>query len=168
MSLAPLLEMPVVLILHVLAALVALILGPVALYRPRRDRVHKRIGYAWVTAMATVAVSSFWLDAQILPLVAGFGPIHVLSVVTLVSLGWALRAIRRRHVQVHQQIMRQLYWWAIGVTGLLTLLPGRDLNRMLFADRQQAALIFMAIGFLFIVGITIRDARRTRHRNRLA
>jgi len=53
--------------LHVCAALLALCLGPFALFRTRRDRWHKIAGYVWVLAMIVAAVSSLALTATLVP-----------------------------------------------------------------------------------------------------
>jgi uncharacterized membrane protein len=44
----------VLLVSHVVAALYALAIGPVQILRPRRDRVHRTMGYLWVSAMSYV------------------------------------------------------------------------------------------------------------------
>ena len=50
MTFDPILNAPVYLQLHAATALIALCLGPVALYRKRRNIWHKAIGYVWMDA----------------------------------------------------------------------------------------------------------------------
>ena len=66
------------------AALVAHFLGPFALDRARRDRLHKVLGYTWVLAMAITALSSFFIHS--FPVIGPFSPIHLLALFALWSL----------------------------------------------------------------------------------
>lgn len=151
-STEPLTGLPVELQLHMIAALVAVALGPVAIYRRRRDIWHKAAGYGWVIAMLTTAASSFWLHAQVLPIGFGFGPIHVLSVWVFYVLYRAVQAARRGQIARHQAQMRSLYWTGLMVAGLFTLMPYRVLNRVLFPGEPEtgvwvigAALVAIAL-----------------------
>lgn len=132
--------------LHLVTACAALILGPVAIYRRRRDLLHRVLGYFWVTAMAVLALSSFWLEAAILPIAAGFGAIHLLSVWVLVQLVAGIRDAKARRIAAHRARFSALYWQGLTVAGTLTLLPGRTLNDALFAARPELGL--WAVGFL--------------------
>lgn len=138
MTLAALSDLPLALHLHLWPALAALGLGPVALYRRRRDIWHKAAGYLWVCAMAVVAAGSFWLEAAVLPLAFGFGVIHALSAFVLYGLWRGVAAARAGNRAGHAGWMRALYGQALIVAGLLTLLPGRTLNELLFPDRPIA------------------------------
>ena len=151
MSLSPFLSAPVLLQLHALAALLALGLGPVALYRRRRDNWHRAAGRIWVAAMATAALSGLFIPSTVLPIAFGLGPIHLLSVLALVSLWRGVAAIRRGDVARHQAFMRSLYWNAIGLAGLFTLLPGRLMNEVLFPDAPTLGLWVVASGGLALV-----------------
>jgi uncharacterized membrane protein len=134
-------DLPLAVQLHLWPALVALLLGPVALYRRRRDIWHKVAGYAWVGAMALVAVSAFWIEAGLFPIALGFGPIHALSLLVLFGLWRGVSAARAGDVASHSGWMRGLYWQALIVAGSLTLLPGRMLNGLLFPERPTAGLV---------------------------
>jgi uncharacterized membrane protein len=160
MSLDPILSAPFEVQLHVAAALIALIIGPVALYRTRRDRVHKGLGYLWVTAMGVLAVSGLFIEAVVLPLVGPFGPIHLFSIWALISLWQAMTAIFRRDVARHQAVMRALYWQAIGITGILTLLPGRRLNAVLFGEAEMVGLWVIAAVALGVLADQVRRRMR--------
>ncbi|MEL7262317.1 MAG: hypothetical protein AAGK69_13125, partial [Pseudomonadota bacterium] len=50
MHLEPLLNASLPIQIHVALALMALMLGPVVLWRNRRDRVHRVLGYVWAEA----------------------------------------------------------------------------------------------------------------------
>ncbi|MEJ6391265.1 DUF2306 domain-containing protein [Gymnodinialimonas ulvae] len=160
MTLDPILSAPFEVQLHVAAALLALALGPLALYRTRRDRVHKCLGYVWVTAMGVLAVSGLFIEAVVLPLVGRFGPIHLFSIWALVSLWQAMAAIFRRDVARHQAVMRALYWQAIGITGLLALLPGRRMNAVLFGEAEWVGLWGIAVVALGVLADQVRRRMR--------
>ena len=81
---------------HMSLALTAVTIGPVALWSrlgTTRPRLHRGMGYAWVTCMAGAAFSSILIRDYGLPNWAGYTPIHLLVPVTFFSLYKGLRAI---------------------------------------------------------------------------
>jgi uncharacterized membrane protein len=76
--------------------------------------------------MATVAGISFAIQRP-----EGYSWIHGLSVFTLVSLMTGVLAARTHRVKAHRINMIALYFGALVVTGLFTLLPGRLIGRAL-------------------------------------
>lgn len=161
MTLDPLLFAPPAVQLHVAAAIVALIVGPVALYRRRRDRWHRRVGTAWVTAMAVLAVSGLFIKSDVLPLVGPFGPIHLLSLAVIVGLWRGIVHIRAGRIAAHRATMRDLYWQAMGIAGLLTLIPGRRINRVLFPDAPELGWAVIAAVLVLAGFAWARGRRRT-------
>ena len=91
-------------------------------------------GYFWVTNVAIAALSSFFITG--LGIIGPFSPIHGLSVFALWGLCSGLRQARAGRVTAHRAAMASIYWWAIGLAGLLTLLPGRRINHVLFGENQ--------------------------------
>jgi uncharacterized membrane protein len=89
---------------HATAAATSLLLGGYQLgRRVKGDQIHRRLGWIWVAAMTFVATSSF----AIRELRHGqLSLLHVLSVVTLVSLILAIVQIRRGNVVGHRAAMR--------------------------------------------------------------
>ncbi len=134
--LAPLLAAAPLVQAHVATAMIALVLAPVILLRRKGGAAHRWLGRLWVLAMAATALSSFCV--QDIRLWGAWSPIHLLSVLTLVSLAAGLRAAVRRDIALHRKIMENLAFWALCVTGLFTLLPGRTLNAVLFGDDSWA------------------------------
>ncbi|WP_407495354.1 DUF2306 domain-containing protein [Pseudooceanicola sp. MF1-13] len=120
--------------IHVAAALLSVVLLPLTLFRRRRDRVHKITGYVWVTAMLVTAVSSFWING--IRMVGPFSPIHLLSVLVIFNVIWALVEVRRSNIARHELILKATAFWSLGVAGLFTLLPGRMMGEMVFGDAQ--------------------------------
>ena len=130
MTLLPFLSAPLPVQVHIIAAVLALILGPIALYRRRRDRTHKVVGYVWVTAMAVLAVGSFLIPSHFTPI--GIGPLHGFAILTLWSLWARIKAAIARDIGRHEAILRSLYSNGLIIAGAFTFLPGRTLNQMLF------------------------------------
>ncbi|MFK7878498.1 MAG: DUF2306 domain-containing protein [Roseobacter sp.] len=93
---------------------------------------HRWIGYLWVTLMGLVALSSFWI--QDIRQLGPFSFIHILSVVVLVNLYFAIRAARRGDVASHRSSMRWLFFAALVGAGVFTLLPGRAMHLVLFGS----------------------------------
>ena len=111
--------------IHVAAALTALAIGVVLLAGVKGDRLHRTLGWLWVLAMATTAVSSFFIH-QINPGgPAGLSLIHLLSGWTVVGLPMAVYAARRHRVADHRRAMTGMFVGGLIVAGLLTFLPGR-------------------------------------------
>jgi uncharacterized membrane protein len=118
---------------HLAAALAVLGLTGLQLALPKGTTRHRIAGYAWVSLMAVVALSSFAIPTFLAPHLGGFpfGPIHVLSVLMLAGLAVMLAAARRGDVAAHRRVAIRLSIIFV-VTGAATLAPGRLLNRMLF------------------------------------
>jgi len=108
--------------LHIGAAFAALAIGTIILFRPKGRGLHKILGWSWVVAMATTAVSSLFMtglngDAMSL--------VHLLSGWTIVALPMGIFAIRNRKVDSHRRTMTGLFVGGLLVAGGLTFLPGR-------------------------------------------
>ncbi len=145
MSLAPLIEAPLVIQLHVACAVPALVIGPFALFRTRRDRIHKVLGRVWIVAMLGLALTGLTIPSEIAVL-WHLGPIHLLSFFTIYGVIEGFSHIRRGNIASHQAAMRNLWFGALGLGGLLTLLPGRVLNRMVFGAYEQLAWVVIVLG----------------------
>ena len=115
---------------HALIALGAFGLGIVQLVRRKGDRAHRALGWVWVAAMGFVAASGFFIHT--IRLVGPFSPIHILSVVALVSLWLGVKAAREGNIRRHKGYMLSLFALALVVTGGFTLLPGRAMHGVLF------------------------------------
>lgn len=157
MTLVPLYTADPIVQFHVVCALFALVLGPVALYRRRRDRVHKLLGYSWVCAIASVALSSFGIHS--FAVIGPFSPIHALSLFTLWSLYEGLRLILSGRVIGHRIVMRNLYWYGLCVAGLFNFLPGRTMNKVLLGGQDGLGYVVTGIGLGLILLAVLRGRR---------
>ena len=131
-------QMTPVIAIHMSAALTALAIGPIALWARQsavqRPRLHRAFGYAWVTCMLGAAFSGVFIRDFRLPNIAGYTPIHMLIVLTLVSLWTAFRAIARGNLKAHRITMQWLYVGACLIAGGFTLLPSRYLGKLLWHE----------------------------------
>jgi uncharacterized membrane protein len=115
--------------LHVYAALTALAIGTVILFRPKGRGLHKTLGWSWVIAMGTTAASSLF----IMEVNRGFFSfIHLLSGWTIIALPMAIFAIRSRKVEIHRRTMTGMFVGGLVVAGLLSFIPGRIMFEMFF------------------------------------
>jgi uncharacterized membrane protein len=120
---------PWVIQLHIAAALTALLLGTVQLVGIKGTGLHRLIGWSWVVAMFTVAVSSLFIR-QINP--GSFSLIHLLSGWTLIALPMALFAVRRGRIASHARGMTWTFIGGLIVAGAFTFLPGRLMWEVFF------------------------------------
>lgn len=148
MTLAPLLDAPLIIQIHVLAAVPALILGPLALWRRRRDGLHRAIGRAFVAAVAALAITGLLIPSEALAVIGPFGPIHVLSLVVLWGLWQGVAHARAGRIAAHRAEMRWICLGVLTLTVALALTPGRRLNALLL----EGSTLFgsVAIAALFV------------------
>ena len=126
MSLAPLLDAAPAIQLHAFAAMTAFALGVVQLSAPKGTLPHRTIGWVWVGLMAVVSVSSFWIYQ--LRLWGPWSPIHLIAIFTLVTLPLAVWAAHRHAVERHRRAMTGLFFGALVIAGIFTLVPGRIMH----------------------------------------
>lgn len=120
---------PLVIRVHVAAAVTALLLGTVQLIGIKGTGVHRVMGWSWVLAMLTVAISSFFIR-QINP--GNFSWIHLLSGWTVIALPMAVVAIRRGNVRNHARGMAATFVGGLIIAGAFTFIPGRLMWEMFF------------------------------------
>jgi len=130
MSLTPLLEAAPAIPLHAFAAMAAFVLGLVQFAAPKGTLPHRTFGWIWVGLMVVVAASSFWIHG--IRMVGPFGPIHLLSIFTLVVLPLAVWRAHTHRVADHRRMMIFIFAGALVVAGLFTLVPGRIMHRVIF------------------------------------
>ncbi|WP_312261331.1 DUF2306 domain-containing protein [Limnohabitans sp.] len=124
--------------IHMSAAITAVLLGPVALWarlgRTTRPRLHRALGYAWVTCMITAALSAIFIRDFQLPNAMGYTPIHLLIPLTFFSLYRAFAYLLQGNIQGHRKTMQWLYVSACLVAGAFTLVPGRYLGNLIWSN----------------------------------
>src|SRR5438552_18588929 len=131
MTLAPLFDAPFVIQIHALAAITAFAVGLVQLAAPKGTIPHRLIGWSWVMLMLTVAVSSFFIHE--LRFWGPWSPIHLLSILVLVTLPLAVLHARRHNIARHRTAMLMLFTGALVIAGGFTFLPGRIMHAVVFS-----------------------------------
>lgn len=131
-SLAPLTAAQQPIPWHAYAAFGAIALGTVQLIGPKGTIPHRALGFLWAGLMLFVAGSSLWIHE--LREWGSWSWIHLLSLLTLVSVPLAVWQAHRHRVAEHRRMMILLYSLALVVTGLFTLLPGRIMHAVFFGN----------------------------------
>ena len=113
--------------IHLLTVVPALFLGAYVIFARKGDALHKMLGKIWAALMLITAIDSFWIR----DITGHIGPIHIFSVVTLISLPLAIYQIRRGNIEGHRRAMRGTF---IGLcaAGRFALTPGRMLGHLIF------------------------------------
>ena len=107
MTLAPLVAASPAIKIHLAVALAAFGLGLVQFAAPKGTFSHRTLGYAWSALMLVTAGGSFWIHA--IDQWRGYSLIHVLSVITLVSVPFAIWQARHHRVGSHKRVMILLF-----------------------------------------------------------
>ncbi|MBC6438197.1 MAG: DUF2306 domain-containing protein [Rhodobacteraceae bacterium] len=162
MTLSPILEAPFIVQFHVLVALPALLIGPFALFRPRRDKLHWQLGSVWLICITALAVSGLMIESEI-PILWHFGPIHLLSIFALRGVVEGLWRIRRGQITKHRQAMRELWFGAMGSAGLFTLLPGRMMNEMVFGAPSDTGWLIIGLGVIALALLAWQTRNQLPH-----
>ena len=115
---------------HAMAAMLAIVIGAIQFSMKKGGIKHKALGYIWVSLMLFVSISSFFIHE--IKLWGHYSPIHLLSIWTIFSVGLAIYFVRVGNIKRHRQVMIALYGFALILTGLFTLLPGRAMNQVVF------------------------------------
>ena len=116
--------------LHAVAALMAMLLGGVQLYLSKGTPLHKLIGRIWIGLMAVVSLSSFFIYE--LKIWGYYRLIHLLSIWVLISLIGGIYFAKIGKIEWHKWTMTLIYFLALILTGIFTLLPERIMNKVPF------------------------------------
>ena len=115
MTLAPLANASLMIQIHTALALGAVVLTIAIFNLKKGSSYHRVMGWTWVIMMATVALSSFWINT--IKLVGPFSPIHLLSLFVLWNLYRAVTAARSHRVADHKRTMQGLAFGALLIAG---------------------------------------------------
>lgn len=122
-------EIPGNVIAHLATILIATALTPVMMLRRRGDRLHRTLGYIWLTAMVLTAAVSF--DIRIIG-DGNFSLIHILSAWTLIQLPLILIRARQHDWKRHRAAVRGMVLGALLIAGFFTFPFNRMLGAWLF------------------------------------
>jgi uncharacterized membrane protein len=122
-------EFTPVILIHLGAALTALVLGIGVFLRRKSGFAHRMLGRAWVVLMLVTAISTYWIRSN-----GSFSWIHGLSIFSLAALAWAVYFAVSGNIRRHQKVMQGLFFGALVVAGAFTLLPQRLLGHALWSS----------------------------------
>lgn len=122
-------QVPGIVWAHLATVLIALVLTPWMLLRPRGTKIHRLLGKIWVTAMVATAALSL-LVKTINP--GHFSVIHILSIFTLIMAPRVWLTAHAHQVARHRATVRGLVTGALLIAGFFTLPPFRLLGGWLF------------------------------------
>ncbi|MBM6401053.1 DUF2306 domain-containing protein [Phycicoccus sonneratiae] len=144
---------------HVVAALVSVSLGVVQLVRRKGDARHRLLGRVWVVLMLWTAFSSFWIRHL---RDGAFSWLHILSLVTLVTVSLGVWRIRSGDVQGHRGNMVGS-WLGSAIAMVFALaVPSRMLPTFAVDEPLGAALALACVAATVVVLVLVGDrlARR--------
>jgi uncharacterized membrane protein len=108
--------------LHLAAVTIALAIGIVLLMGVKGARMHRALGWIWVLAMMTGAVSSLFIRTVNH---GAFSFIHLFSGWTIVMLPMGVAFARRHDARRHARTMTGLFTGGLILAGLFAFIPGR-------------------------------------------
>ena len=120
---------PMVIRLHVAAAVSAFVIGCILLAGVKGTTLHKALGWTWVAAMMVTALSSFFIKV-VNP--GHWSLIHVLSGWVAIGVPMGIAAIRRGNVRAHRRMMTGQFIGGLLIAGVFTLAPGRLMFQVFF------------------------------------
>jgi len=120
---------PIQIQIHVAAVSVALAIGIVLMLGLKGNTVHRTLGWIWVVAMATAAISSLFIHRAN---AGGFSFLHLFAGWTLVALPMGVFAARKHNVRLHGRTMTGLFVGGLLVAGAFAFMPGRLMWQIVF------------------------------------
>lgn len=112
----------VAVLVHIATVIPAIPLGLYVLVARKGGARHKTLGRLWLALMVTTAAASLFIRHMN---GGGFGPIHLLSLLTLIGAVRVIDTARRRDLAKHRQTVVALFTGALIVAGVFTFVPGR-------------------------------------------
>lgn len=146
---------------HAFAALASLLLGGWQLFFSAKGSVaHRFVGWVWVVALYYVAVTSFWIQ-EINP--GHFSPLHILSIVTIVTVPLGLVSAMRGNIAAHRGSMTGNWIGLCFAFVFAVVIPQRHIPQFVMTDPVGAlgaaiAVVVTSIA-LVRVGIACQTAK---------
>ena len=113
-------------LVHLSAALLAMITGAIVLLNTKGGSLHKRVGYAYVVSMLLLNLTAF----LIYHLFGKFGPFHWLAALSLICLTGGMIPVLLRH-RINKWIYWHYYFMNWSVVGLYAAFWAETLTRTL-------------------------------------
>lgn len=143
MTLAPLLDAPLAIQIHVATVVPAAVLGAWMFLARKGTPLHRRLGRVWLALMVVSALSSFFIHS--IDLFYGFSPIHLISAYVVYGAFSAYRSARLRRIASHRRQVIGLYLGGIVGAGAFTLMPGRIMHDVVWSSAPGAGSVGQAL-----------------------
>jgi uncharacterized membrane protein len=136
---------------HLAAALLALVSGAVVLLRPKGTGAHRRTGWVYVGAMLATNLTAL----GIYRLFGRVGPFHVAAVLSLATTLVGVAATRRRGT-TPRWVARHYFWMTYSYVGLVAAAASETATRLARPSSGAAfgVAVFVATAVVFAVGAT--------------
>jgi uncharacterized membrane protein len=121
------LNAPLIIQVHILAAVIAVALGSLNLAHKKGGLTHRTVGWTWVVAMLVLAIGSFWIRGP----KGGLSWIHALSVISTINIALAIYFARTRNFKAHKGCMIGGFSGLI-IAGAFTFMPTRLMYQAVF------------------------------------
>ena len=110
----------------------ALVFGIVQFFSRKGTLPHRTVGWIWVVLMLSIAISSFWIHGKSNRMIGVWSPIHLLSILVLVTVPLAVFAAHHHRVRTHKFAMISIFTGGRVIAGLFTFVPGRIMHAVAF------------------------------------
>lgn len=129
-SLAQRMNWPI--IIHLATILPAIPIGGYILWAKKGDWLHKMLGKIWCALMLITATATIFIRSPEAGIAGtGFSFLHIFTIVTLISVPYAVWRVRKGDVEGHFRTMQGLYIGTF-IAGGFAFLPGRIMNILAF------------------------------------
>jgi uncharacterized membrane protein len=140
---------------HAFSALTALLLGGWQLFLSKKGSpLHRLVGRIWVGLMLYVSVTSFWIreirDGR-------FSLLHILSVITIVSVLRGIHAARKGNLPSHVGNMSGSWVGLLVAGGFAVGVPDRDIPQFVLTDPKEA--VVAAVSVIIVAAVIVATGR---------
>jgi uncharacterized membrane protein len=134
MTLVPLFTAAPAVQLHVLTVVPAFFIGTWLIFLSRKGApLHRALGYLYLTLMTITAIAAIFVhELKGVPMLFGFGPIHIFVPVTLAGVAGALYGARTHNILIHRGSMLAVYIGGLLIAGGFAFAPGRIMHALIF------------------------------------
>jgi uncharacterized membrane protein len=129
-NLAPVLQAPLAVQIHLATVLPAFAIGTWLIFFSTKGATwHRALGAIYLGLMTVTAVAAFFIRSV---MTGQLSPIHLFVPLTLFGVFSALWNVRRGNVRGHRNAMLGLYLGGIMIAGTLAFMPGRIMHAVVF------------------------------------
>ena len=115
--------------IHLVTATFAVFFGLLNVFIRKGTSLHRNFGYTWIALILIASLSSFFIRRN-----NTFSELHLLSIVTIISVTIGLYAIRNGKRQLHARCMIGPLIGAIVAGYFAIFIPGRFAYQLLFGS----------------------------------